>query len=83
SLGAAISWQLDARNVAFKTQLAVNWALLDVSSILMFYLSFKVQDTADVFREYEDEAAVKAGISEENAVAIDTPLCGYESPLPS
>ncbi|KAJ2234437.1 hypothetical protein H4R99_001630 [Coemansia sp. RSA 1722] len=83
SLGAAISWQLDARNVAFKTQLAVNWALLDVSSILMFYLSFKVQDTADVFREYEDETAVKAGISEENAAAIDTPLCGYESPLPS
>ncbi|KAJ2811042.1 hypothetical protein GGI24_006902 [Coemansia furcata] len=51
SLGAAVSWQLDAKDVAFKTQLIVNWVLLDVSAVLMFYLSFRVKNSAEEEKE--------------------------------
>ncbi|KAJ1926944.1 hypothetical protein FBU59_007267, partial [Linderina macrospora] len=44
SLGAAVSWQLDAKNVKYRTQLITNWVLLDVSALLMIYLSFRVTD---------------------------------------
>ncbi|KAI8326374.1 MFS general substrate transporter [Martensiomyces pterosporus] len=47
SLGAAVSWQLDAKNVGYRKQLITNWVLLDVSAILMIYLSFRVTDKAE------------------------------------
>ncbi|KAJ1661203.1 hypothetical protein GGH95_001544, partial [Coemansia sp. RSA 1836] len=53
SIGAAVSWQLDAKNVAFKTQLVVNWALLDVAAVLMCYLSFRISDSAQQLTEDE------------------------------
>ncbi|KAJ2699880.1 hypothetical protein H4218_002353, partial [Coemansia sp. IMI 209128] len=53
SLGAAVSWQLDAKNVAFKTQLIVNWALLDIAAIMMFYLSFRITNSAVGLTESE------------------------------
>ncbi|KAJ2769217.1 hypothetical protein GGI18_005442, partial [Coemansia linderi] len=55
SLGAAVSWQLDAKNVAFKTQLIVNWALLDVAAVLMFYLSFRVKNSAEEDKELVED----------------------------
>ncbi|ORX69646.1 hypothetical protein DL89DRAFT_267832 [Linderina pennispora] len=47
SLGAAVSWQLDAKNVKYRKQLITNWVLLDVSALLMVYLSFRVTDKTD------------------------------------
>ncbi|KAJ2725777.1 hypothetical protein GGI07_000984 [Coemansia sp. Benny D115] len=85
SLGAAISWQLDAKNVAFKTQLIINWVLLDFSAVLMLYLSLKVRESAEEFRTCETEehnaektAVVKEAVVKE-AVVIDTPDTGRRS----
>ncbi|ORX69645.1 MFS general substrate transporter [Linderina pennispora] len=47
SVGAAVSWQLDAKSVAFRTQLIVNWVLLVISALLMVYLSFRVKEQTD------------------------------------
>ncbi|KAJ2001515.1 hypothetical protein GGI04_003704 [Coemansia thaxteri] len=56
SLGAAVSWQLDAKDAKFQTQLIVNWVLLDLSAALMFYLSFRIKDTASEFAECKPES---------------------------
>ncbi|KAJ2799582.1 hypothetical protein H4S07_005397 [Coemansia furcata] len=62
SIGAAVSWQLDAKNVAFKTQLLVNWALLDVAAVMMFYLSFRITNSAVEFTESEREMLAQANV---------------------
>ncbi|KAJ1955770.1 hypothetical protein EC988_001698, partial [Linderina pennispora] len=59
SVGAAVSWQLDANAVAFRTQLIVNWALLVVSALLMVYLSFRVKEQADDAADMSDEEDLK------------------------
>ncbi|KAJ1938355.1 hypothetical protein FBU59_004464, partial [Linderina macrospora] len=59
SLGAAISWQLDAKGVAFRTQLIVNWALLVVSALLMIYLSFRIKEQGDDSANMSDEEDLK------------------------
>ncbi|KAJ2497664.1 hypothetical protein IWW47_003590, partial [Coemansia sp. RSA 2052] len=51
---------LDAKNVAFKTQLVVNWVLLDVAAVLMFYLSFRVKNSAEEAKELNVDD-IKAG----------------------
>ncbi|KAI8326373.1 hypothetical protein GQ54DRAFT_71642 [Martensiomyces pterosporus] len=66
ALGAAISWQLDANDVKFRTQLIVNWVLLDVSAILMIYLSFRIKNHAD---EPEEDAKENIEHMKENEVA--------------
>ncbi|KAI8319932.1 MFS general substrate transporter [Martensiomyces pterosporus] len=63
SIGAAVSWQLDAKAVAFKTQLFVNWGLLDVSAFLMIYLSFRIRESSESpASDSEDEFKEEQGI---------------------
>ncbi|KAI8319346.1 hypothetical protein GQ54DRAFT_40747 [Martensiomyces pterosporus] len=63
SIGAAVSWQLDAKAVAFKTQLFVNWGLLDVSALLMIYLSFRIRESSESpASDSEDELKEEQGI---------------------
>ncbi|KAI9503630.1 major facilitator superfamily domain-containing protein [Coemansia spiralis] len=66
SVGAAISWQLDAKGVSFKTQLAVNWVLLDIAAILMFYLSFRAKDTSKV-------TAKRSSYQEDRKMEVEAP----------
>ncbi|KAJ2465454.1 hypothetical protein GGI02_004688, partial [Coemansia sp. RSA 2322] len=43
---------LDAKDVKFQTQLIVNWVLLDLSAALMFYLSFRIRNSAEGSKEH-------------------------------
>ncbi|KAJ1955774.1 hypothetical protein EC988_001702, partial [Linderina pennispora] len=70
SVGAAVSWQLDAKSVAFRTQLIVNWVLLDVSALLMVYLSFRIKEQGedDESENIKDGADYKEDASAEARV---------------
>ncbi|KAJ1763073.1 hypothetical protein LPJ58_000192 [Coemansia sp. RSA 1591] len=46
SVGAAVAWQLVARNVPFVAQLAVNWAVLVVSLPSMACVVMRIEDRA-------------------------------------
>ncbi|KAJ1671612.1 hypothetical protein EV182_007532, partial [Spiromyces aspiralis] len=45
SLGAAVAWQLAARKVPFMAQLAVNWALVNLSLPTMYYVALRIKDS--------------------------------------
>ncbi|KAJ2605869.1 hypothetical protein GGF44_006606, partial [Coemansia sp. RSA 1694] len=47
SFGGAISWQLDAKEVAPKNQLAANWVLFAISVPSMLYVVWRIKEHSE------------------------------------
>ncbi|KAI8868151.1 MFS general substrate transporter [Ramicandelaber brevisporus] len=59
SMGAAISWAIDAQRIDYMNQLIGNWALLVLSLPLLLYVVWNIKDTNYVHEQYAEELVLK------------------------